>query len=129
MIRNDLPAASVILPVYNAGKYLDSEIESVLGQSFTDFEVLLLNAGSTDGSLSRLEWFAARDSRCRVFSWPNRGADVVIATWWETAEWVNALSRKKGEKIYFEPLAKHRLHTDFFAARGEIGGCGLPFLA
>jgi Glycosyl transferase family 2 len=73
MMENDLPAASVILPVYNAGKYLDSAIESVLGQGFSDFEVLLLNDGSTDGSLSRLEWFAARDSRCRVFSWPNRG--------------------------------------------------------
>jgi glycosyltransferase involved in cell wall biosynthesis len=73
MIRNDLPAASVILPVCNGGRYLDSAIRSVIGQSFSDFEVLLLNDGSTDDSLSRLEWFAARDSRCRVFSWPNRG--------------------------------------------------------
>lgn len=67
------PAASVILPVYNAGKYLDAAIESVLQQEFKDFELLLLNDGSTDGSLARLEYFAARDQRCKVHSWPNRG--------------------------------------------------------
>lgn len=72
-----LPAASVIMPVYNAGKYLDEAIESVLGQSFADFELLLLNDGSTDGSAERLERIAALDHRCSMHSWPNRG---LIAT-------------------------------------------------
>lgn len=67
------PVASVILPVYNAGEYLDAAIESVLGQSFTDFELLLLNDGSTDGSLDRLNHFAHLDTRCTVHSWLNRG--------------------------------------------------------
>jgi len=67
------PAASVIFPVYNAGKYLDEAIESILAQTFTDFELLLLNDGSTDGSLKRLEYFAARDSRCKVHTSANRG--------------------------------------------------------
>lgn len=72
-LERKIPTASVILPVYNAGKYLDAAIESVLGQTFTDFELLLLNDGSTDGSLARLEYYAAQDSRCRLFSWPNQG--------------------------------------------------------
>lgn len=67
------PAASVILPVFNAGRYLDAAIESVLQQDFEDFELLLLNDGSTDESASRLEYFAARDSRCKLHTWPNRG--------------------------------------------------------
>lgn len=67
------PAASVILPVYNGGEYLDAAIESVLGQSFTDFELLLLNDGSTDASLDRLNHYAALDARCKVHSWTNRG--------------------------------------------------------
>jgi glycosyltransferase involved in cell wall biosynthesis len=75
--NNDQPACSVILPVYNAGKYLHDAIESVLRQSFTDFELLLLNDGSTDASLQCLESFAAQDPRCHVHSWPNRG---LIAT-------------------------------------------------
>lgn len=72
-IKQDIPKASVLLPVYNAGKYLDVAIESILGQSFTDFELLLLNDGSTDNSLDRLEYYSALDSRCRVHSWPNCG--------------------------------------------------------
>jgi glycosyltransferase involved in cell wall biosynthesis len=67
------PAASVILPVYNAGKYLDAAVESILSQTFRDFELLLLNDGSTDGSLSRLEYYAGQDSRCKVFTSANRG--------------------------------------------------------
>ena len=74
---NNKPAASVILPVYNAEKYLNAAIESVLGQSLTDFELLLLNDGSNDGSLDRLQYFAAGDARCKIYSWPNQG---LIAT-------------------------------------------------
>jgi len=69
----NIPKASVLMPVYNAGKYLDSAIESVLEQSFTDFELLLLNDGSTDGSLGCMEHYAALDARCKVHTWSNRG--------------------------------------------------------
>lgn len=71
------PAASVLLPVYNADRHVEAAVESVLRQSFTDFELLLLNDGSTDDSAARLARFAARDGRCRLHSWPNRG---LIAT-------------------------------------------------
>ena len=67
------PAASVILPIYNAEKYLDSAIKSVLEQDFENFELLLLNDGSTDRSISCLEYYAARDKRCKLHSWTNRG--------------------------------------------------------
>lgn len=67
------PVASVLLPVYNAGRYLVPAVESVLNQTFKNFEVLLLNDGSTDNSLQVLESFASRDRRCRVYSGPNRG--------------------------------------------------------
>jgi glycosyltransferase involved in cell wall biosynthesis len=71
------PAASVLLPVYNAEKYLAAAVKSVLAQDYRNFEVLLLNDGSTDGSAAILERFAALDSRCKVHAWPNRG---LIAT-------------------------------------------------
>ena len=45
-----MPKVSVILPVYNAEKYLKEAIDSILNQTFTDFELLLINDGSTDGS-------------------------------------------------------------------------------
>jgi glycosyltransferase involved in cell wall biosynthesis len=71
------PAASVVFPVFNALKYLEKAVDSVLGQSFTDFEVLLLDDGSNDGSSEILDRYQAADSRCRVHRWPNKG---LIAT-------------------------------------------------
>lgn len=71
------PMASVIMPVYNTEKYIDQAIESVLNQTFKDFELLLLNDGSSDNSLARLEHYARLDKRCRVFSSENQG---IVAT-------------------------------------------------
>ncbi len=68
-----LPQASVLLPVYNAARYLERAIQSVLAQSFRDFELLLLNDGSSDRSLEIMQRLAAQDARCRCLAWPNRG--------------------------------------------------------
>lgn len=68
-----VPGASVILPVYNAGKYLEQSIDSILSQTYKNFELLLLDDGSTDGSKEVLEHYAVQDARCKVFSWPNQG--------------------------------------------------------
>jgi glycosyltransferase involved in cell wall biosynthesis len=54
------------MPVHNALPYLDQAIESILGQSFADFEFVILDDASTDGSTDRLREWAARDSRIRL---------------------------------------------------------------
>ena len=71
---NNSPFLSVVVPVYNVSKYLEECLDSVIQQSFKDFEVLLINDGSTDGSLDLLEEVASRDSRVRVWSQFNCGA-------------------------------------------------------
>lgn len=71
------PIASVLIPVFNGKKYLRPAIASVLQQTFTDFEVVLLDDGSSDGSREIMESFAREDSRCKVYSWPNKG---IVAT-------------------------------------------------
>ena len=60
------PKVSVFIPVYNRERYLCAAVNSILAQTFTDFELLLVDDGSTDGSLALLERYAARDSRVRV---------------------------------------------------------------
>lgn len=65
--------ASVLLPIYNAETYLRSAVDSVLNQTFEDFELLLLNDGSTDNSEAIIDDFITKDSRCRKLSWPNQG--------------------------------------------------------
>lgn len=64
---------SVIVPVYNTEKYLHRCIDSVLGQTFTDWELLLIDDGSTDSSSTISDEYASKDSRVRVFHRENKG--------------------------------------------------------
>jgi len=65
------PEITVLMPVYNAGRYLSDSLDSILAQSFRDFELLVIDDGSTDGSVEILA--NCRDPRLRVVRTPNRG--------------------------------------------------------
>lgn len=67
------PPVSVLMPVYNAGRYVAEAVESILGQTYADFEFLIVDDGSTDRSRAILERYAARDPRIRLVSRPNTG--------------------------------------------------------
>jgi len=68
-----LPAVSVLLPVFNAERYLGAALESVLAQTFTDFECVIVDDGSTDTSPTILAHHAARDGRIRIIRQENMG--------------------------------------------------------
>jgi len=61
------------MPVYNSERYLDQAVESILGQTFSDFEFLITDDGSTDSSPAKLRRYAERDSRIRLTSRSNTG--------------------------------------------------------
>jgi len=65
-----MPKVSVVTPFYNIEAYLEECIQSVLAQTLSDFEYLLVNNRSTDGSLAIAERYAAKDSRIRVVTNP-----------------------------------------------------------
>ena len=67
------PTISIIVPVHNAEPYLHDSLNSIRSQTFTDFEVLLIDDGSDDHSLSILHEFQAADSRFQVHHQENRG--------------------------------------------------------
>ena len=67
------PMISVIVPVYNAEKYLQRCVDSILKQSFTDFELLLIDDGSHDRSGELCDEYAKKDNRVRVFHKENGG--------------------------------------------------------
>jgi cellulose synthase/poly-beta-1,6-N-acetylglucosamine synthase-like glycosyltransferase len=66
-----MPLISVIIPVYNGEKTIRETIESVLSQTFTDFELIVINDGSQDATLQIVE--RIQDARLKVFSYPNSG--------------------------------------------------------
>lgn len=70
------PKVSVIIPVYNTGKYLQQCIESVLTQTYRNIEVICVDDGSTDSSLELLHSYAENDDRVRVISETNSGPAV-----------------------------------------------------
>lgn len=86
------PFVSVVIPVYNAEQFLPNSIESVLGQSFVDFELLLIDDGSTDNSGAICDAYAEKDNRIRVFHVDNGGASSARN---------RGLSEAKGEFVVF----------------------------
>lgn len=70
------PKISVIVPVYKAEKYLHRCVDSILGQTFSDFEVLLIDDGSPDRSGEICDGYAKKDSRVRVFHKENGGVTM-----------------------------------------------------
>ncbi len=67
---------SVILPIYNAEPYLQACIDSIVGQTLEDIEIICVNDGSTDGSEAMLLAMAEKDPRIKVFSQENQGAAI-----------------------------------------------------
>lgn len=109
------PKISVIVPVYNTEKYLDRCIQSILAQTYTDFELLLVDDGSTDSSGAICDKYAEQDSRVRVFhkenggvsSARNQGLDNAKGEWitfvdsddWVDREFFNILSKSSKPDI------------------------------
>lgn len=68
-----MPKISIIVPVYNVEKYMERSINSILNQTYTDIEVLLIDDGSLDNSGKICDEFAEKDSRVKVFHKENGG--------------------------------------------------------
>ena len=68
-----MPKLSIILPVYNVEKYLPDCLTSILNQTYDDFELIIIDDGSTDQSLSICKAYELKDTRIRVYSQCNAG--------------------------------------------------------
>lgn len=87
-----MPKISVIVPVYNVEKYLHECVDSILAQTFTDFELILINDGSQDNSGAICDGYASKDSRITVIHQENQGQAVARN---------NAIAIAKGDWIHF----------------------------
>ena len=87
-----MPKFSIVISVYNIEKYLNECIDSVLGQSFTDFELILVDDGSPDNCPAVCDEYASKDSRVRVIHKKNAGPSAARNT---------GLDAATGEYIWF----------------------------
>ena len=69
-----MPKVSIIVPVYNVGKYLSKCLDSLINQTLEDIEIICINDGSTDNSGSICDKWQSRDNRIRVIHRDNGGA-------------------------------------------------------
>ena len=70
------PPVSVYMPAYNVARFVRQAVESILAQSFGDFEFIIIDDGSKDDTLEVLQELAARDARIRLVSRPNAGVSA-----------------------------------------------------
>lgn len=118
-MSNAKPILSVILPVYNGQDYLVEAINSVLSQSFDDFELVIINDGSTDSSATIIE--KLDDSRIRFFQQTNKGLPATLN---------KAISLARGEYIARQDQDdvsfRHRFEQQvaFLEANQDVGIIG-----
>jgi glycosyltransferase involved in cell wall biosynthesis len=72
-MRKNAPKVSIIVPIYNVEKYLRQCLDSIVGQTLADLEIILINDGSKDGSPDIMREYAARDRRVKIIDKPNEG--------------------------------------------------------
>lgn len=101
-----MPKVSIIIPVYNKSQYISSTLESVLQQKYQDFEVIVVNDGSTDDSLSIINNYAEKDDRIRLIDIPNGGVSNArnIGIRYSRGEWIQFLDGD--DKIDLDYLSK-----------------------
>ena len=116
------PAVSVLMPAYNAEKYIGEAIESILNQTFTDFEFIIIDDCSTDGTWDIIQEYAKRDSRISI----SRNEENL-----QISRTRNKLVEKaKGDYIVWQDADDISLpyrikeQYEFMEAHPEVGICG-----
>lgn len=113
---------SIVVPVYNAEKFLSKAIESVLEQTYSEFELILVNDGSKDNSLAVCDKYAKVDSRIRVVSQENKGAGAARNV---------GIAQARGKYLMFldaddtyEPEMVHELLSTIEQTGSDMVVCG-----
>lgn len=116
------PCISVVIPVYQTQPYLTACLNSVVGQTYPNLEILLVNDGSTDGSGAVCDAYAARDARVRVIHQDHQGPSGARNA---------AMDVATGEFITFvdsddmlEPDVLDALYTALLRTGADVAACG-----
>ena len=111
-MSDHIPTVSIIMPAYNAASFIDQTIESVLQQTFIDFELLIVDDGSTDRTLAIANEYAQSDHRIQVLSQPNQGVSATRNHGVQLAKG-NLIAFLDADDLWFsDKLAAHIKHFE-----------------
>jgi glycosyltransferase involved in cell wall biosynthesis len=118
-----MPIVSIIVPIHNTEKYLCRCVDSILAQSFTDFECILINDGSVDGSPSICDAYSVRDSRIVVIHQQNRGVSAARNAGLDIArgEWISFVDSDD----WCEPEMFAILYENAVREKADVSICGV----
>lgn len=116
-----VPKVSVIMAVYNERPYLEKAVQSVLDQTFGDFEFIIVNDGSTDGSKEVLERFEQNSARIRLIHQENRGLIASVNRGLELAKG-QYIARMDGDDICYPERFERQVR--FLDSSPEVGILG-----
>jgi glycosyltransferase involved in cell wall biosynthesis len=103
------PHVSVIMPAYNAARYIDEAVSSILNQTYRDFEFIIIDDGSTDGTREKLQGYAAIDPRIILRSRPNTGLTIALREAIELAQG-EFIARMDADDISIPTRFEKQLH-------------------
>nr|WP_245363217.1 glycosyltransferase family 2 protein [Cohnella thailandensis] len=113
---------SIIIPVFNRRDVIARALESLVNQTFTDFEVIVVDDGSTDESVEVIQQYCEADSRFKYFYQRNKGVSVARN---------NGISRAKGDYLcfldsddYYEPTFLAEMHKEIKYRMSDVCYCG-----
>ncbi|HEY2385120.1 MAG TPA: glycosyltransferase [Terriglobia bacterium] len=115
------PKVSVVMPVYNAEKYVTKAIDSILNQTLKDFEFIIVDDGSTDRTPAILESYAASDSRVILHRQPNCGLIATLNRACSLAQG-SYIARMDADDISLPPRLEKQVH--YLEHHPEVGVLG-----
>lgn len=114
---------SIVIPVWNAAPTVAAAIESVIDQTERDWELVVVDDGSTDGSAEIVSRFAARDPRIRVLAGPHRGLVVALDAGVRTTRTPLIARMDADDLAHPERLARQRRYLDAHQDVGLVATC------
>ncbi len=115
------PAISVVMSVYNGASYVEKSIKSILGQDFPDFEFIIVDDGSTDGTLPLLRQYEQADSRVKVVHQENTGLTIALNKGIEKASG-GYIARQDADDISLPDRFQKQFH--FMEKSEDVVVCG-----
>lgn len=115
------PCVSVLMPVYEGERYLDEAIQSILNQTFREFELIVINDGSTDGTAKIIERYRREDGRVRAFEQTNHGLAATLNRGLELARGDYVVRMDQDDVSLPERLA---VQVAFMNANRQVGISG-----